>query len=67
MSLNGNPTPMLIAWISGDEAKEMEDQQTDDVVLDNIMGHLLAMFPSITRPKKVLITRWGNDDHFQGS
>ena len=67
-----NPTlykggkPTLVGWIAGDEAVRMESQ-SDEEVLDEVMVNLEAMFPDITRPDQVHITRWGSDPSFMGS
>jgi monoamine oxidase len=66
-----NPTnlkgvPMLQGFIGGRDAAAMEDQ-TDEEVLDDVMKNLSAMFPSITRPKKIIVTRWGKDENIRGS
>ncbi|EJK71405.1 hypothetical protein THAOC_07161 [Thalassiosira oceanica] len=67
-----NPTlykggkPTLVGWIAGDEAVRMESQ-SDEEVLDEVMVNLEAMFPDITRPDEVHITRWGSDPSFMGS
>ncbi len=66
-----NPTnlkgvPTLVGFAGGRDAVDMEDQ-TDKEILDDVMKNLSAMFPSITRPKKVLITRWGKEANFLGS
>ena len=58
--------PVLIGYIGGDEAREMESQ-TDDEVLADVMQSLRAMYPNITRPDKVFISRWGQDANVLGT
>ena len=58
-----NPTqfkgiPTLIGWIGGDEARALENQ-TDDEVINDVMKYLKKMFPGITPPDRVIVTRWG--------
>ena len=58
-----NPTllkgvPCLVGWISGDEAEDIEDE-TDEVILEQAMMQLKSMFPSISEPDTVIISRWG--------
>ena len=31
------------------------------------MGNLLAMFPTISKPDKFLVTRWGKDEAVRGA
>lgn len=67
-----NPTefkddvPTLIGWIGGDDAWEMEDQ-TDEEVTDDVMKNLQVLFPGITRPNRVLVTRWGKENNIYGT
>ncbi len=66
-----NPTdlkgvPTLIGWIAGDEAVAMEDK-TDREILQHVMGNLRSMFPEITTPDEVIITRWAQEDSIRGS
>ena len=67
-----NPTefkdgvPTLIGWIGGDDAWEMEDQ-TDEEVTDDVMKNLQVLFPGITRPDRVLVTRWGKENNIYGT
>ena len=58
--------PVLIGMTGGDEAREMESQ-TDDEVLDDVMQSLRAMYPNITRPDKIFISRWGQDPNVLGT
>lgn len=62
--LKGVPT--LVGFIGGDEAREIESQ-TDDQVLDDVMKNLEAMFPAITRPDRVIVTRWGREETSMGT
>ena len=57
---------MLIGWIGGDDAVEIEDQ-SDEEVLDDVMKNLSTMFPSIRRPTKTIVTRWGKETHVRGA
>ena len=50
--------PCLIGWIAGDEALAMEEQ-TDEEIIQQVMGNLRSMFPEISHPDEVMITRWG--------
>lgn len=67
-----NPTkakggaPCLIGWIAGDEAVEMEEK-SDEEVLELVMLNLRSMFPTITDPDEIIVTRWGQDENFLGS
>jgi len=66
-----NPTEyknvtMLVGLIAGTDALAMEDQSNDEVLTD-VMQNLRAMFPSIKRPTKVLITRFGKDETLRGA
>ena len=58
--------PMLIGWIAGDDSVEMEDQ-SDEEVLNDVMKNLSTMFPSIRRPTKTIVTRWGKEPHVRGA
>jgi len=58
--------PCLIGWIGGDEALAMEEQ-TDEEIIQQVMGNLRSMFPEISQPDEVMITRWGQDDNVRGS
>ena len=50
--------------MGGNESIEAE-AHTDDEILNDVMKNLVAMFPSIRRPDRVLISRWGADkDHY---
>jgi len=66
-----NPTvyksiPTLEGWIGGQEAIDME-AQTDEEILDNIMTNLRSIFPAITRPDRVIISRWGQEPNIRGT
>ena len=50
--------PTLVGWIAGDEAVRAE-AQSDDEILGEVMANLRSMFPDITDPDDVIITRWG--------
>ncbi len=50
----------LVSWISGNDAVEAE-KHTDDKILDDVMKNLQDMFPDITRPDRVYISRWGQE------
>ena len=58
--------PVLTAWNSASDSKEMKSQ-TDEEILDDIMQNLRAMFPTITRPDKVIISRWDEDENVRGT
>jgi monoamine oxidase len=58
--------PVLVGFIGGDEAVAMEEK-TNEEILGIAMSNLLAMFPTITRPDKFLITRWSEEEVFRGS
>jgi len=58
--------PCLIGLIGGDEALAMEEQ-TDEEIVQQVMGNLRSMFPAISQPDEVMITRWGQDDNVRGS
>ena len=64
-SLKGG-SPILVGWVGGRDGIEIEDQ-SDEEVLEDVMKNLSAMFPSISRPSKVIITRWGKDESTMGS
>jgi hypothetical protein len=55
-----------VGWIGEDEAVAVEEK-TNEEILDITMSNLLAMFPTITRPDKFLITRWSEEEAFRGS
>ena len=65
-SLDTKGVPVLVSFIGGDESVAMEEQ-TDEEVLDDVMKNLLSMFPTIARPDKFIITRWGKDEAFGGA
>ena len=58
--------PTLVGWVGGQDARDIE-AQTDDEILDDVMGNLQAMFPTIRRPDRVIITRWGQEENVRGS
>lgn len=58
--------PTLTAWIGGDEALAMESQ-SDDEILQDVMKNLKAMFPSITEPDRLIISRWSQEENVRGS
>ena len=65
-----NPTkrkgiPTLVGFIGGKDAAAIESQ-TDEEVLDDVMTNLRAMFPDITRPDRVVISRWGKEENARG-
>ena len=66
-----NPTedkgiPTLIGWVGGQEAIDVESQ-TDEEILADVMKILESMFPSITKPDRVIITRWGQEPNVLGT
>lgn len=67
-----NPTkfkggrPSLTAWVGGDEAIEAE-KQSDEEILSVVMKNLRAMFPDITEPDNVIISRWSQDENVRGT
>ena len=52
--------------MGGKESIEAE-AHTDDEILNDVMKNLVAMFPSIRRPDRVLISRWGADKNHYGT
>jgi len=58
--------PCLIGWIGGDEAIAMEEQ-SDEEILEQVMVNLRSMFPTITQPDNVFISRWGQEENVLGS
>ena len=58
--------PCLIGWIGGDEAVAMEEQ-SDEEILEQVMINLRSMWPTITRPDNVFISRWGQEENVLGS
>jgi len=58
--------PCLIGWIGGDEAVEMEEQ-SDEEILEQVMINLRSMWPTITQPDNVFISRWGQEENVLGS
>jgi hypothetical protein len=66
-----NPTsykgvPILVGWAAAENARYMETQ-TDEEVLADVMTKLKAMFPTITTPDCIIITRWGSDENVRGT
>ena len=66
-----NPTkfkgvPTLVGWIGGKAAWEME-LKTDDEIIEDVMLNLREMFPNITNPDRVIISRWGVTDNIHGT
>lgn len=62
--LTGQPT--LVAYIGGDDAIATESQTRNEVVED-VMTNLRSMFPTITNPDNVIVTRWGSEEDFYGA
>ena len=65
-----NPTkrkgiPTLVGFIGGDDAAAIESQ-TDGEVLDDAMSNLRAIFPDITQPDRMVISRWGKEENARG-
>lgn len=58
--------PSLTAWIGGKDAIEAE-KQSDEEILEDVMGNLRAMFPTISDPDNVIVTRWGQDENVLGA
>mmetsp|Transcript_51649 Transcript_51649/g.109819 ORF Transcript_51649/g.109819 Transcript_51649/m.109819 type:complete len:526 (+) Transcript_51649:8-1585(+) len=58
--------PTLVGWISGDDAKSME-KQTDEEVLGDVMENLRTMFPTLSQPDRVIVTRWGQEETVRGT
>lgn len=58
--------PTLVGWVAGDDAMRMEDQ-TDEEVKAEMMSNLKVMFPSIPKPDRVVITRWGKEPNVLGA
>ena len=58
--------PLLEGLIGGDDARDME-MQTDEEIIDDVMKNLRAMFPTISRPDRVIITRWGQEENIRGA
>lgn len=68
-----NPTkykgkPTLVGWIGGDDnVRAGMEMQTDDQVLATVYGNAKAMFPKITTPDRVVVTRWGAEENILGT
>ena len=66
-----NPTeykdiPTIVGFVGGQNSIDME-AQTDEEVLNDVMKNLNAMFPTLGRPNRVVITRWGKEPNVRGS
>jgi monoamine oxidase len=66
-----NPTlltnqPTLVAYVGGDDATAIESQTRNEIVED-VMTNLRSMFPDITNPDNVIVTRWGSEEDFYGA
>lgn len=59
-------TPMLIGWVSGEDAIAIE-RQSNEEIMNDVMKSLKIMFPTISRPSKYIITRWNSVDHVRGA
>ena len=59
-------TPTIIAWVGGEDARDIESE-TDERILDDVMKNFRAMFPSVKRPDKVIITRWSQEENVRGT
>jgi len=67
-----NPTQfkdkaVLVGWVGAQDARDMESQTDEEILDDVIMRNLHSMYPTITRPDKVFITRWGQDPNVLGA
>ena len=62
--LTGQPT--LVAYVGGDDAIATESQTRNDI-LEDVMTNLRSMFPDITNPDNVIVTRWGSEEDFYGA
>lgn len=59
--------PILLFFIAGDFAKQME-ALSDQQIVDRVMLRLrLAYGPSVPQPTSYTITRWGHDPYSNGS
>lgn len=56
----------ITAWIGGDDAKIMESK-SDEVILEEVMSHLHAIYPSLAKPNEYYISRWGKEENFKGA
>lgn len=67
-----NPTafkgdvPTLIGWVGGAVARSIEDQ-TDEEITEDVMKNLKILFPDITPPDRVLVSRWGKEPNIYGT
>ena len=58
--------PTIVGWIGGDEARAMEDMSNDEV-LEVVWSHLSSIYPSLSKPDTVYVSRWGKEENFMGS
>ena len=58
--------PSLTAWIGGNDAIAAESQ-SDEEILAAVMTNLRFMFPDITEPDNVYISRWGQEENVLGA
>jgi len=58
--------PSLTAWIGGEDAVAAE-KQSDDQISSDVMENLRKMFPDVTDPDNVVISRWGEDENVLGA
>ena len=58
--------PSLIAWVGGDEAW-VEEERTNDEIMNDVIKNLRAMFPGIRNPDTALISRWGMNENVRGA
>ncbi|KAL3783346.1 hypothetical protein ACHAW5_010888 [Stephanodiscus triporus] len=63
-SLKGKPS--LTSFVAGEDAVAMEGQ-SDEEVLEDVMTNLRSMFPDISDPDRVIVTRWGVEEDFMGA
>lgn len=59
--------PMLLAWISGDEAAAAEGRTDDQLKTEAMMKIRATIAPNAADPISVTITRWGQDPYARGS
>ena len=43
------------------------EEQTDEEVLDDAMANLKIMFPTISKPDRVVVARWGKEENILGT
>lgn len=58
--------PTLVGWIGGNDAWEMESK-TDDKIIEDVMLNLRSMFQNISKPDRVIISKWGQTDNIHGT